>query len=125
MSMLLLASHGLTLAAPVVEPTEECAAAMREYHRFVLAQQGYVTRAVMESSSAADQLRLACDGSPQAYERSLASILAQYRPAEQADSESARQVLGEDTLGALLFLLSIGAAVSGHPLDWSGTISFH
>lgn len=106
-----------------LQPSEECRAALQAFATHVSRQQGYAQHAELESSPAGDQVRLACDGSTEAYSRSLAEIMQPYQAALRAELPAGTDSALADNVGTLLVLIAIGAAIAGHPISWNGVIT--
>jgi hypothetical protein len=101
---LILISSALVQASP---PPAECVAASKALNTWIQQQHGQIRLSDLETSPFADDLRMACDGTPEAYQKSLAQIMQPWQPTPAATdtfslSETAQSMLG------MVFIIGLG-----------------
>ncbi len=106
MAILILLASSLLEAST---PPADCVAASKSLEVWIKQQHGQIRLSDLETSPLADDLRMACDGTPQAYQKSLAQIMQPWQPAQAATdsftlSEAAQSLLG------MAFIIGLGAA---------------
>ncbi|WP_157315092.1 hypothetical protein [Chitinibacter sp. GC72] len=107
----------LLLASPSSYALEtissECQRALTELNRHITAHSGSLTLAALETSQPADAVRLACDGSPAAYQQSIAQLSRRFLPAPTTTATAPNDYL--ETAGELLALTAwIALIATGH-----------
>ncbi|MGL4995117.1 MAG: hypothetical protein ACRC6G_02965 [Deefgea sp.] len=101
---LILISSAWVQASP---PSAECVAASKALDAWIKQQHGQIRLSDLETSPFADNLRMACDGTPEAYQKSLAQIMQPWQPTPAATdtfslSETAQSMLG------MVFIIGLG-----------------
>lgn len=106
---LILISSAWVQASP---PPAECVAASKALDTWIQQQHGQIRLSDLETSPFADDVRMACDGTPQAYQKSLAQIMQPWQPTPSTSdnftlSETAQAMLG------MAFIIGLGAVSGG------------
>lgn len=104
----LLLSYTLTQANP---PPAECVAASKALADWIVQQHGQIKLSEMETSPLADHVRMACDGTPQAYEKNLSQIMQQWQPIP-AKTETFTLSEAAQNMLAMALIIGLGAASS-------------
>ncbi|WP_028453991.1 hypothetical protein [Chitinilyticum litopenaei] len=121
---LALASGDAGAANPA--PSQDCRDALQALQQHINHHQGQLSAAELDVSPQGDRVRLACDGSPQAYQRSLAHIIRPLLPTPAAVSAPLDDTpwYGPDgPLETAVVLLGIAAIIAGY--HWDGVIVVH
>lgn len=102
----ILATSALVQAST---PPAECVAASKALAAWIERQHGQVQRNEIETSPFADDVRMACDGTPQAYQKSLAQIMQPWQP-KPASSDAFSLSETTQSMLAIALILGLGAA---------------
>jgi len=108
LASLLLVGSALAHAST---PPAECIAASKALAVWIEQQHGQVQRNEIETSPFADDVRMACDGTPQAYQKSLAQIMQPWQP-KPASNNSFSLSETTQSLLAMTFILGLGIVSS-------------
>lgn len=108
-SLLAIASLWSNSMAAAEAPPPACVAASKALNQWIIEQHGQVRLSDLETSAYADDLRMACDGTPEAYQKSLAEIMRPWQP-EPASPNAFR--FSEAAEGMLSVALITGLAVA-------------
>jgi hypothetical protein len=99
----------LSSALHAATPPPECVAASQALDTWITQQHGQIRLSDLETNPLADDVRMACDGTPAAYQKSLAQIMQPWQPAPTA--QSAFQ-LSDAAEGMLSIALVAGLAIA-------------
>jgi hypothetical protein len=103
--LILLFSSALHAATP----PPECVAASKALDSWIKQQHGQIRLSDLETNPLADDVRMTCDGTPAAYQKSLAEIMRPWQPAPE--KQSAFQ-LGDAAEGMLSIALVAGLTIA-------------
>ncbi|WP_027468308.1 hypothetical protein [Deefgea rivuli] len=111
MKIAVLSALLLSSALHAATPPPECVAASKALDAWITQQHGQIRLSDLEISPLADDVRMACDGTPQAYQKTLAQIMQPWQPASTSEpfaiSETAQAMLG------MAFIIGLGAVSAG------------
>jgi hypothetical protein len=106
---LILATSALAQAST---PPAECVAASKALEAWIKQQHGQIRLRDLETSPLANDVRMACDGSPQAYQKSLAQIMQPWQPTPTTDETFVLSDTAQSMLG-LAFIVGLSVVSGG------------
>lgn len=120
---LILALCCSTTMANEISITPACQKAFVSLKQYIDTQHGLISSAALETSLAADEVRLNCDGSANAYSLSIAQIAQRYLPPPSKPSGPLIDAQTETVLSVLMIIGLIAASSAGYFVFDSGGLT--
>lgn len=120
---LILALCFSTATANEINITPACQQAFVSLKQYIDSQHGLISSVALETSLAADEVRLNCDGSANAYSLSIAQIAKRYLPPPAKPSSPGIDAQTETVLTVLMIIGLIAASSAGYFVFDSGGLT--